>query len=286
MRWWKALRNPTVVRSPAAREAFAIRPMTLREAFVRAIDEGGAAQCKTDTRLADRRRAAGAGVRAHPAHRRRQRVVFRRCAVAAARVARRLRGWCRHAPTSPRSDACAVGDVIDGWRVEAYEPDRLLRLAAGLKLPGRGWLEFLVTPLGDGTRSLIRQTATFDPHGVRADSIGTPCCRSTRSCSAVCCGGSRAGRRPRCRTRSLRERRRPASSPVPSPHAGRRPVSILRPTWTPPRIPLHGPSWRPWYSSWISLGRPSPSSSSSPPWPGRGPSRSAASCCGSGRQAT
>ena len=36
----EGLRNPTVVRSPAAREAFAIRPMTLREAFVRAIDEG------------------------------------------------------------------------------------------------------------------------------------------------------------------------------------------------------------------------------------------------------
>ena len=63
-------------------------------------------------------------------------------------------------------DACAVGDVIDGWRVEAYEPDRLLRLAAGLKLPGRGWLEFRVAPLGDGARSLIRQTATFDPRGV------------------------------------------------------------------------------------------------------------------------
>jgi apolipoprotein D and lipocalin family protein len=55
--------------------------------------------------------------------------------------------------------------VIDGWRVEAYEPDRLLRLSAGLKLPGRGWLEFRVDPL-DGGRALIRQTATFDPRGV------------------------------------------------------------------------------------------------------------------------
>ena len=42
----------------------------------------------------------------------------------------------------------------------------LLRLSAGLKLPGRGWLEFCVTPLGDGPRSLIRQTAVFDPRGV------------------------------------------------------------------------------------------------------------------------
>jgi uncharacterized protein YbjT (DUF2867 family) len=48
----EGLRNPTVVHSPAAIETFAIRPRTLREAFVRAIDEGGAAQLKTDSRLA------------------------------------------------------------------------------------------------------------------------------------------------------------------------------------------------------------------------------------------
>ena len=63
-------------------------------------------------------------------------------------------------------DCCAVGDVIDGWTVEAYEPDRRLRLSADLKLPGRGWLEFEVTPLDGGRRSLIRQTATFDPRGL------------------------------------------------------------------------------------------------------------------------
>jgi hypothetical protein len=63
-------------------------------------------------------------------------------------------------------DDCAVGDIIDGWRVEGYAPDRLLRLAAGLMLPGRGWLEFRVDSLDGGARSLIRQTATFDPRGV------------------------------------------------------------------------------------------------------------------------
>ena len=47
-----------------------------------------------------------------------------------------------------------------------HEPDRRLRLRADLKLPGRGWLEFQVTPLDDGRRSLIRQTATFDPRGL------------------------------------------------------------------------------------------------------------------------
>ena len=61
---------------------------------------------------------------------------------------------------------CGLTDVIDGWTIDAYEPDRRLRLRADLKLPGRGWLEFQVTPLDDGRRSLVRQTATFDPRGL------------------------------------------------------------------------------------------------------------------------
>ncbi len=63
-------------------------------------------------------------------------------------------------------DSCAVGATIDGWTVEAYEPDRRLRLSADFNLPGRGWLEFAVTPLNGGRSSLIRQTATFDPRGL------------------------------------------------------------------------------------------------------------------------
>jgi lipocalin/ligand-binding SRPBCC domain-containing protein len=161
----ESLRNPTVVRSSAALETFAIRPMALRKAFVRAIDEGGASQFKTDSRLA---------------------VVDAPPAQAAAPIRRiggatgwyfghalwRLRRWIDSAlggagmPRARRDpDDCVVGDNIDGWRVEACEPDRLLRLSAGLRLPGRGWLEFRVDPL-DGARSLIRQTATFDPKGI------------------------------------------------------------------------------------------------------------------------
>jgi hypothetical protein len=63
-------------------------------------------------------------------------------------------------------DVCALNDVIDGWTVEAYDPDRLLRLSSDWKLPGRAWLEFEVAPLDDGRRSRIRQTATFDPRGL------------------------------------------------------------------------------------------------------------------------
>ncbi len=57
-----------------------------------------------------------------------------------------------------------VGDTVDWWRVEEYEPDRLLRLRAEMKLPGRAWLEFEVTPTERG--STIRQTAVFDPTGL------------------------------------------------------------------------------------------------------------------------
>jgi uncharacterized protein YbjT (DUF2867 family) len=56
-----------------------------------------------------------------------------------------------------------VGDTIDFWRVEALEPNRRLRLAAEMKLPGRAWLEFEVTSNGPATT--IRQTAIFDPVG-------------------------------------------------------------------------------------------------------------------------
>jgi len=57
-----------------------------------------------------------------------------------------------------------VGDPVDFWRVEAFEPDRHLRLAAEMKLPGRAWLEFEVS--GDDSSSTIRQTALFDPVGL------------------------------------------------------------------------------------------------------------------------
>lgn len=64
----------------------------------------------------------------------------------------------------PATDVLHVGDTIDFWRVEKFEPDRLLRLVAEMKLPGRAWLEFEVT--GDDSVSTIRQTAIFDPVGL------------------------------------------------------------------------------------------------------------------------
>jgi uncharacterized protein DUF2867 len=58
----------------------------------------------------------------------------------------------------------AVGDTLDFWRVEAFEQDRLLRLSAEMKTPGRIWLQFEVD--GDEAGTTLRQTAIFDPHGL------------------------------------------------------------------------------------------------------------------------
>jgi uncharacterized protein YbjT (DUF2867 family) len=57
-----------------------------------------------------------------------------------------------------------VGDAVDFWRVERIEPDRLLRLSAEMKVPGRLWLQFEVTP-DDRGGAHIRQTTEFDPAG-------------------------------------------------------------------------------------------------------------------------
>ena len=61
-------------------------------------------------------------------------------------------------------NALAVGDALDFWRVEAFEPGRRVRLAAEMKVPGRAWLEFEVVPAGGG--SVVHQTAVFEPVGL------------------------------------------------------------------------------------------------------------------------
>jgi hypothetical protein len=58
----------------------------------------------------------------------------------------------------------APGDTLDFWRVEAFEPNRLLRLFAEMKLPGRAWLQFEIEDHEAG--ATIRQTAIFDPAGI------------------------------------------------------------------------------------------------------------------------
>jgi len=84
----------------------------------------------------------------------------------------RLRGWLdravggvglrrgRRSPTGLRE-----GDVVDFWRVEEYRPQRLLRLRAEMKLPGRAWLQFEANADPNGG-AIFRQTAFFEPRGL------------------------------------------------------------------------------------------------------------------------
>lgn len=56
------------------------------------------------------------------------------------------------------------GEALDFWRVEAIEPDHLLRLRAEMRVPGAATLQWEVTPDGDGSR--LVQTASFVPRGL------------------------------------------------------------------------------------------------------------------------
>ncbi len=62
-------------------------------------------------------------------------------------------------------DELYVGDSLDFWRVEAVEPNRLLRLRAEMKSPGKAWLQFQAIPQADG-KTLLTQTAYFAPRGL------------------------------------------------------------------------------------------------------------------------
>ena len=58
----------------------------------------------------------------------------------------------------------AVGEAVDFWRVEAFEPPHLLRLRAEMKVPGEAWLEYRVVELPGG--SGLDQRARFHPRGL------------------------------------------------------------------------------------------------------------------------
>jgi uncharacterized protein YbjT (DUF2867 family) len=187
----ESLRNATVVRDPAALRLFSVRPMGLRAALERAManeDREFATTRWSDALSSGGVQPSWAGVRlgtrlidSRVAH------VGAASAEAFAPIRRiggqagwyygnslwRLRGFLdllvggvglRRGRRDP--EQLVVGDTIDFWRVEAYEPDQQLRLAAEMKLPGRAWLEFEVLPDPDGRGSTIRQTAVFDPAGL------------------------------------------------------------------------------------------------------------------------
>jgi uncharacterized protein YbjT (DUF2867 family) len=158
-----SIRHSTIVENPSALTEFSIRPCGFREAISAAIN-ADTSHLKTDSRTIH--------VNASPNE---AFVPIRRIGGASgwyyANWMWQLRGWMdklvggigiRRGRRDP--DSLCVGDIVDFWRVEAIEPDRLLRLVAEMKLPGRAILEFEVT--SDSTGSVIRQTASFDPLGL------------------------------------------------------------------------------------------------------------------------
>ena len=59
-----------------------------------------------------------------------------------------------------------VGDTLDFWRVETVEKNRLMRLRAEMKVPGKAWLQFESSPVdGEKDKTLFTVTAYLAPYG-------------------------------------------------------------------------------------------------------------------------
>jgi uncharacterized protein YbjT (DUF2867 family) len=184
-----SMRNPTVVRDTGALLVFPVKPRGVREAIARAlVNEDGAF---ARTRWSDAVSSSGLTER-YGGDRIGTRFIDSRMALvpvppcaAFAPIRRiggeagwyygnflwRLRGFLdllaggvglRRGRRHP--DDLREGDALDFWRVEAVEPNRLLRLRAEMRVPGRAWLQFEITPTAGGAE--IRQTAVFDSSGL------------------------------------------------------------------------------------------------------------------------
>lgn len=57
-----------------------------------------------------------------------------------------------------------IGETLDFWRVEALEEDKMMRLRAEMKVPGKAWLQFEIIP--KGKQSQLVQTALYAPKGL------------------------------------------------------------------------------------------------------------------------
>jgi uncharacterized protein YbjT (DUF2867 family) len=185
----EGLRNEVVVRDPGPATGFGLRPLPYAEALQRAIDrtdrhdvestwfDALAAPGKvslstltsTEGMIVERR---GRNVAASPAQ------VFAEVERVGgdagwpyANLLWRVRGLMdrvvggvgmRLGRRDP--DHLRVGDALDFWRVEEVRRPAVLRLRAEMKVPGRAWLQYEVTPTRAGSR--LVQTAFFEPKGL------------------------------------------------------------------------------------------------------------------------
>jgi uncharacterized protein YbjT (DUF2867 family) len=185
----ESLRNPTLVSNNLAESVFSVRPRPVREAIARALVNED--REFAETRWSDALSAAGQP-QSWGGDRFGSRLVDSRTvtvnvppeqAFAPIRQIGGRTGWyyanwlwslrgmldllfggvgVRRGRRDP--DNLHVGEPLDFWRVEVFDPPHRLRLKAEMKLPGRAWLEFEVSPCEQG--STIRQTALFDPLGL------------------------------------------------------------------------------------------------------------------------
>ncbi|QDU29311.1 3 beta-hydroxysteroid dehydrogenase/Delta 5--_4-isomerase [Anatilimnocola aggregata] len=185
----ESLRNPTLISNNLAAKTFPVRPRSLREAIARALVNEDREFAETS--WSDALSSAGAprdwggtrfGSRLVDSRTITLKVPPEQAFAPIRRIGGRtgwyygnwlwsLRGFLdliiggvgvRRGRRDPEN--LHVGDPLDFWRVEACDPPHRLRLQAEMKLPGRAWLEFEVTPCEQG--STIRQTAIFDPLGL------------------------------------------------------------------------------------------------------------------------
>ena len=184
-----SLRNPTIVTEMSALDAFRIEPMGVKAAIQRALAKEDQQFAETHWQDAI---SSAKGTHGYGGARFGSRLVDSRTVVVDLSPDQafapiqciggktgwfygdwlwRIRGWMdtlvggvglrrgRRHPVNLK-----VGDPLDFWRVEQINPPRMLRLHAEMRLPGRAWLEFEVTPHEDGSQ--ITQTAVFDPIGL------------------------------------------------------------------------------------------------------------------------
>jgi uncharacterized protein YbjT (DUF2867 family) len=180
----ESVRNPSVVRDGSALRGFTIRPVGIARAIERALSNEN--REAAETRWSDR---SAPPVPSEPPGDVLRNEQVLRLPVAPARAFAPIRriggrtGWyfgdllwrlrglfdlmiggvgMRRGRPDP--EIPFPGATLDFWRVEAYEPDRRLRLFAEMRVPGRAWLEFRAEPEGSGT--VLRQIAQFEPRGL------------------------------------------------------------------------------------------------------------------------
>ena len=185
----EGVKNETVVKDKKAEKLFRVKPRGIREAIQRALEN-------EDQEFAETRWSDALPLQAFEHHWKGVRFGSRLIDTRDVRVSFSPQeafhpiqcvggasGWCRYdwlfnlrgsidqiiggvghrrGRADPR--CLRAGDTIDFWRVEKLEQDKLIRLSAEMKMPGRGWLQYEVN--GDESGSVVRQTALFDPVGI------------------------------------------------------------------------------------------------------------------------